>query len=213
MKSVLYVRVSTTAQRVDRQVLLSDSKFDLTLVDKISGSIPFFKRPKGKVVFEMLKSNKIDSLTVHSIDRLGRNLMDILSTIEVFNKHKVPITIKRLGLTTFENGKINPIAKLIVSLLGSIYEMERETIIERIKEGIAVSKLKGIQLGRKFGTTESIEKFLSKPKSKKISVLLDKGYSVREVSSIVDCSGNTVLKVKSYAEDQSILNGTGCSEC
>jgi len=146
----------------------------------------------------MVSKKEITHLYVHSIDRLGRNQMDILKTVEYFNKYRIPITILDLGLTTLDNeGKVNSVAQLIFSVMSSVAEMERNHILERQKEGIQIAKMRGQYLGRQPGTVESVEQFLEKPKNKKILTYLDKGtYSITEISRIVGCSINTVKKVR-----------------
>jgi DNA invertase Pin-like site-specific DNA recombinase len=89
----------------------------------------------------------------------------------------------------------NPIAKMIISILGIVSEMERNAIKERTTEGIAIAKLKGKFLGRVKGSTEDTLSFLSKPKNKKAVELLKKGYTITEVSKIVSLSYNSVSKI------------------
>jgi DNA invertase Pin-like site-specific DNA recombinase len=149
----------------------------------------------------MLKSNQITEFHTYSIDRLGRNLRDILNTIEVFSSYKVPIHIISQGLLTYDSdtGQTNPTTKLILQIMGSVAEMERNLTTERIKHSLSVKKLNGELLGRKKGSTETIDMFLNKEKSKKIVKYLNKGLSVREISSIVGCGTQLVIKVKKYS--------------
>jgi len=78
---------------------------------------------------------------VWSIDRLGRNLRDIINTIHFFNEKKVAIRFISQGLVTLdENGKENPISKMMISILGVVGEMERSQIRERQLEGIKIAK-------------------------------------------------------------------------
>lgn len=193
---VLYARVSTLSQNTARQH--HNKNYDLLIQDKCSGAIPFFDRPNGKRIEEMILNNSISSFHIHSIDRIGRNLLDILKTMDTLHKKGIPIVIDNLGLTTLVNGKVSATTQMIVSIFGTISELNRENIRERILEGVEIAKLKGKYLGRKTGSVESVDKFLLKSKSKKIKMFIDKGYSVREITSIVGCSPNTVLKVKKY---------------
>jgi len=80
--------------------------------------------------------------------------------------------------------------------MGSVSEMERNLIRERIKHSLSVKKMRGELLGRKKGSVESVEKFLSKPKTKKVRKLLEKGYSVRQISSFVGVGTQFVMKVR-----------------
>jgi len=191
---VLYSRVSTLNQNASRQH--HNKTYDLLIQDKCSGAIPFFDRPNGKRLMEMISNDSISSFHIHSIDRLGRSLLNILETMKVLHENGIPIVISDLGLTTLVDGKVSATTQMIVSLLGTISELNRENIRIRILEGVEIGKLKGKYLGRQKGSHESIDKFLLKPKSKKIKTFIDKGYSIREITSIVNCSPNTVLKVK-----------------
>jgi DNA invertase Pin-like site-specific DNA recombinase len=195
-KKVLYVRTSSVSQNNDRQKVNQDN-YDFVLEDKCSGSIPLFEREQGKKLHRLIKDGVVEQLDVTSIDRLGRNLKDILITIEYFTERQIPIHFVKQGLTTMdETGKQNPISKMMISILGVVSEMEREQIRERQREGIELGKLRGVYKGRLKGTQEDILSFLSKPKNKKVIELLNKGYKGVEVSQIVGVSQNTVCKVR-----------------
>ena len=92
-------------------------------------------------VVEFVIQGHLDELIVHQIDRLGRNLLDILKTIAFFNTKKVNIEFKKQGLRTLnEDGSENDISKMVISILGVVAEMERKMIRERQLEGIAIAK-------------------------------------------------------------------------
>lgn len=195
--NILYTRVSTDKQSHKRQLENQDD-YELVIKEKVSGSVPFFERPQTGKILELLNTGEVEQIDVHSIDRLGRNLKDILITIEKIHSYGVSIFIISQGLKTLdvETGEINPTTKLILSVMGSVSEMERNLISERIKHSLRVKKSRGELVGRKPGSRESVEKFLSKPKSKKNSDYLKKGYSYREISKIVGCGTQLVGKVK-----------------
>lgn len=195
---ILYTRVSTDKQSLNRQTE-HESDYDVVLKDKgVSGSVPFFERPNASKLLELLQAGAISQMDVHSIDRLGRNLKDILETIDKIHSFGVSIFIISQGLQTLDKGtgQINPTTKLILSVMGSVAEMERNLTRERIQHALNVKKLNGELLGRKRGSVESVNKFLSKPKNKKIAEYLKKGYSYREISKIIGCSTKTIGKVK-----------------
>ena len=193
---VLYVRVSSIGQNNDRQKI-NDSDFDYVVEDVISGSVIFGERPGGKKILKLLNDGVITGLNVWSIDRLGRNLKDILITIDIFNNKGVPIIFINQGLRTLnEDGTDNNVGKLIISILGSVAEMERNQIRERQLEGIALAKARKVYKGRANGTKEDVLTFLSKPKNKKALDLLKKGYKNIEVSRIVGVHTNTITKIK-----------------
>ena len=192
---VLYVRTSSFEQRSDRQ--LNNSKdYDLVIEDKCSGAIPFFERDGGKKIEKLISKNEIKSLFVHQIDRLGRNLLDILNTINVFNKKGICVNITQQGLKTLnEDGKENPIAKMTISILGVVAEMERNLIKERQMEGIVIAKAKGVYKGRVKGSVDSNLNFLNKPRVKKALEYLKNGMKGVEVSKLTGLHQNTISKI------------------
>ncbi|CAI8245841.1 MAG: DNA-invertase hin [Polaribacter sp. SA4-10] len=193
--NILYTRTSTIEQNSDRQSV-NHKDYDLLIEDKCSGTIPFFEREGGKKIMGLFNKNNINSLTVHSIDRLGRDLLDILNTIKYFTKQKINIYFKQQGINTLDDeGKESSISKLIISILGTVAEMERKQIRERQLEGIAIAKAKGVYKGRNKGTKESTLKFLNKEKNKKAVELLNKNYKQSEVAKIVGLHPNTVFKI------------------
>lgn len=188
-----YVRVSTGNQNVARQLAKSypDEKI---YVDIISGAVPFAKRPAGEKVIEDIKINRISYLTVSSIDRLGRNLIDILSNIEMMTLYGIVLKVDNLGLESLVNGKPNSAFKLIISVMANIAEMEKDTLLERQAQGIAIAKALGKYTGREIGSVESDESFFKK--HNEVVKNLKKGTSIRDVAKICNVSPSTVQKVK-----------------
>jgi DNA invertase Pin-like site-specific DNA recombinase len=193
---VHYQRVSSVLQNTDRQKI-DESQFDLLLEDKCSGTIPFFDRPSGSKIKELCDEGVLTQVSVLQIDRLGRNMLDILNTIHYFSKKGVSIHFISQGLRTLEDdGTENPISKMMISILGVVSEMEKNMISERRNEGIKLAKLKGVYKGRKSDTKEDPLKFLNKPKNQKVVDYLKKGYRGSEISKIVGVNPNTISKVK-----------------
>ncbi|NDA63226.1 MAG: recombinase family protein [Chitinophagia bacterium] len=149
---------------------------------------------------KLVEKGALTSLGVWQIDRLGRDLRDIINTIHYFVEKKISINFISQGLTTLdENGKENPISKMMISILGIVGEMERVQIKERQLEGIKIAKLKGAYTGRKKGSKETTLDFLSKEKNKKAVDYLKKGYKVTEVAKLTELNINTVSKIKKLA--------------
>lgn len=188
-----YIRVSTGNQNTARQLAKSYPGEKL-YIDIVSGAVPFSERELGKKLLDELESNEIEYLSVSSIDRLGRNLFDILSTIEKLNEKQITLKVDNLGLESLVSGKPNSAFKLIISVMANIAEMERESILERQREGIALAKAKGIYKGREKGSVESEEDFLNK--YQEVIKSLKKGNSVRDTAKICDVSPGTVQKVR-----------------
>ena len=113
-------------------------------IDKVQGNIPFLERKEAARLFNLVTSkdykNKNITIVVDSVDRLGRNLVNTLQTIELFTSNKISLQSLKEGFETLIDGKENPIAKIVVSVMGSIAEMERNRIKERTQEGIKIAK-------------------------------------------------------------------------
>jgi DNA invertase Pin-like site-specific DNA recombinase len=200
---VLYVRVSTLDQKTDRQ-RVTEKDFDLVIEDKCSGAISFFEREGGKQIKKLVDEGLLQTLSVWQIDRLGRDLRDIMNTIHYFNQKDVCINFVSQGLTTLDHeGKENPISKMIISILGIVGEMERNQIKERQIEGIRIAKLKGAYNGRKVGSKEDVLSFLSKDKNKKAVEYIKKGFNGVEVSKLTGLHLNTITKIKKYLNTNS----------
>jgi len=194
--NILYCRVSTLDQKTDRQKV-NEKDFNYTVEDKCSGAIPFFERPGGKEIIKLMAKGNLTTLAVWSIDRLGRNLRDIINTIHFFNEKKVAIRFISQGLITLdENGKENPISKMMISILGVVGEMERSQIRERQMEGIRIAKAMGVYKGRAAGSTEDVYSFLSKPANRKALNYLKDGLKPGEVAKLTALHPNTITKIK-----------------
>jgi DNA invertase Pin-like site-specific DNA recombinase len=171
-------------------------------MDKISGSIKFFERPKANelkgIITDYYKNTPSEpfTLVVEEFSRLGRNTSDLIFTLEWMEKMEVNVIVRNLGLQSRPNGKKNPIWKMISSVMSSIYEMEAENIRERTMVGRMVYVKNGGVLGRPHNSIEDSKTFLNKPKNKKIVEYLKKGWSMREIAKQLDTSTKTILKVK-----------------
>lgn len=187
-----YIRVSTTHQNTDRQEVNTD---DVKLfTDQISGSIKFTDRPQGKKLIKAIEKKEIDHVIVHAIDRLGRNQIDVLQTIEFFKAHKCNLTIQNIGIDLFvEDQKENPIFGIITSVMSCFAEKERNDMLERQKEGIAIAKAKGVYVGRRVGSVDDQKKVLEKHSD--VVKCHEKKMSIRETASVTKKSKSTVQKV------------------
>lgn len=137
------------------------------------------------------------SLAVWSIDRLGRDLRDIINTIHFFTEKKISIHFISQGLTTIDkNGKENAISKMMIRILGVVGEMERNQIKERQREGIIIAKAKGICKGRAKGSKEDVHTFLTKERNKKALYMMKRGFKNVEISALTGLNLNTLTKIK-----------------
>jgi len=201
---VKYNRTSTLQQSGDR-FTLDKEKYDLTLFDKVSGTLPFKERPKGQEIVKLVEDGKITELVVEEFSRLGRNTGDVIRTLEFLEHHEVNVHVRNIGLQSRPNGKKNPIWKMISSVMSSLYEMELENIKERTATGRQVFVLRGGRLGRPEGTNEGDKKFLEKGKTKEIIKLINKGRTIREISKLTESSNKTIVKSKRIAKKYGLI--------
>ncbi|WP_405327708.1 recombinase family protein [Leeuwenhoekiella sp. LLG6367-2.1] len=193
-----YNRISTANQKLERQ-LAKANEGDTLYNDVISGSVPFGERPQAIKLMYAIANNEVDYITVSSIDRLGRNLLDVLNTVNYFTNNGVNLMVENLGITSLVDGKPNSTFKLIVSVMANVAEMERETMLERQKEGIAIAKAKGTYKGRVRGSVEDTKDFLAKHKT--VIKYLKQGNSIRLTAEAAKVSPATVQKVKKALTD------------
>jgi DNA invertase Pin-like site-specific DNA recombinase len=126
---VLYCRVSTLDQKTDRQKI-KEKEFKLVIEDKCSGAVPFFARPGGMEIKNLIEQQVKFSLSVLTIDRLGRDLGDIINTIHFFTQNKTAIHFISQGLSRLDTkGKENPIAKMMISINRSLQNFKSVTLL------------------------------------------------------------------------------------
>lgn len=204
-----YSRTSTVLQNSARQVetFKNHEGFHPSrlFVERIQGNIPFTERPEAVKLFDEL-TNICEPCTVvvDSIDRLGRNLIDILNTIDLFTKNKINLKSIKEGFNTLlDNGEVNPMAQLVISCMGSIAEMNRNQIKTRAMEGIKVAQALGKFQGRKIGAVQSDEKLLQRHQT--IVKKLQKGMPMRDITQITGSSSATICKVKNVMINRNMI--------
>jgi len=202
---IKYNRVSTLQQSGDR-FSIDDDTYDLVCLDKVSGSVSFKDRPKGKEVTQLVNEGKVKEFVVEEFSRLGRNTGDVIQTLEWLEENEVNVIVRNIGLQSRPNGQKNPIWKMISSVMSSLYEMELENIKERTMVGRQVYIQNGGVLGRPSGSNESEKEFLKKENSQKVIKSLKRGLTIREVSKVVGVSTRTTMKVKRTAIKHGVLN-------
>jgi len=142
-----YVRVSSLDQNPERQ--LEGMEMHHTFVDRWSGKDR--NRPKLE---EMLRFIRLgDEVYVHSMDRLARNLDDLLNLVKDILSKQCSIHFVKEKIS-FYSDETNPMGKLMLSVFGAIAEFERALIRDRQKEGIEIAKKKGKYKGRKKALTD-----------------------------------------------------------
>ncbi|GHA25559.1 transposase [Salinimicrobium marinum] len=195
MKKARYNRISSPNQKLERQ-LVRNHPDELIYNDVVSGAVPFKEREKGQDLMKAVEAGTIDFVSVTSVDRLGRNLYDVLTTLEYFTDNGVVLRVDNLGIESMVDGKPNQVFKLIVSVLGNVAEMERANLRERQLEGIAVAKSKGVYKGRERGTCMNEAEFLEKYRHVVKETKNHPDLSIRKLAKITSVSVGTVQRVK-----------------
>lgn len=195
-----YIRVSSATQNNIRQ-LAKQHPDEKLFIDIVSGSVSFNHREQGLALITAIEAQEIDYVTVHSVDRLGRNAEHILTVLNYLNAKGVNLKIENLGLESMVDGKPNQVFKLIVSVLGNVAEMERESIRERQREGIAIAKANKLYKGRVKGTVETPQQKLDKHKDV-VKYLKSGKLSLREITKQCEVSLSTVQRVKKILDDK-----------
>lgn len=202
MGKVKYIRVSSEDQNTDRQKR-NAGEFTEVYIDKVSGTIQFSERKEAKKLLRDIGTGLVSEVHVSSIDRLGRNILDILTVIELFHSKSVSLFVENIGMYSIIDNKINPAFKMIVSVLGNVAEMERDYLRERQKQGIDIAKAKGTYKGRLYGTGMTNEQLPDKYKIV-IKELTENKQSLRRAALLCGCSLGTAQKIKRIIQRENV---------
>jgi DNA invertase Pin-like site-specific DNA recombinase len=197
-----YLRTSHYLQNIGTQTDKIEEGWKVYKDEGVSGRLNFEERPSAKRLLEDIRKKKIDRVIVLRLDRLGRSCNNLLQTINTISiENKVPITSLNEGITTLnDNGETTPMTGLLVNLLSSLSEFFYHQNREKILSGIERARVLGKYTGKKKGSVQTPEKYLSKPTNKKIVEMLDKGVGIRSISRVLEVSPNTIYKVKKTRE-------------
>ena len=136
---------------------------------------------------------------VSEISRIGRRVVDVLNFVELLHEKGIALYIQKFNLLTMENGKENPVAKMLLQMLSIGAEMENNHRKIRQIEGIKLAQMKNTYTGRKRGARTSPSRLILKYRN--VADLLDKSeLSVRRIAGITGHSINTVRKIKQLKE-------------
>ncbi len=136
-----YTRVSSFDQNPERQP--EQIALDRVFTDKASGKD--MKRPELDRLLTFVREG--DTIVVHAMDRLARNLDDLRRLVQTLTKRGVAVQFLKANMTF--TGDDTPMANLMISVMGAFAEFERALIRERQREGIALAKQRGVYTGRK----------------------------------------------------------------
>lgn len=194
---VKYLRVSTTKQDIARQDMQLDKlgiKFDKEYIDKMTGKTK--ERPQlNKMIFE---TSEGDTVYCESISRLGRSLKDLIDIIEQLVQKGVRVVIVKEGIDTSSSTY-----KLLLAVFGGVAEMERETIQERVIQGVEKCKATGeTKTGRWFGREEKKADDLPRDFKKYYDKMVKKEISKVEMAKLLGCGRATLYRwIKLYEEN------------
>ena len=204
----ILARVSTQGQDYERQVVeLTDYcqrmnwKVVKAFANKVSGASKLADREEISALVEYVKEHRLNRVVCLEISRLGRNTLEALKVINYLNENGVSLHIKNYNLNTLNpDGKVNPVASLICTILLEIASMERLTIKERMASGrdlyIAKCRREGNKMGRPSTYRKSDDAY--KDQYQKEISLLRKGISLRNVQKITGTSIGTLQRLKRF---------------
>ena len=200
--AVIYARVSTNGQDYERQ--LNDlreyaSRMGYVVVkvfaEKISGAKKVAEREALTELLSFVEANRIDKVLVYECSRLSRRVADFINIVDRLNDLHISLYIHQNGLETLQaDGKVNPIAQLVIGMLAQFNSMERSLIRSRMESGYNNFRANGDVVGRKVGYRKSAEAMRDEYKEE--IRLLRKGLSLRNVQRITSISINTLRKIK-----------------
>lgn len=161
--NIAYVRVSSLDQNESRQVeALEKYNIDRWYIEKVSGKDT--NRPKLKEMLDYVREG--DTVYIHDFSRLARSTKDLLDIVELLKEKKVNLVCNKENLDSN-----TPSGKLMLTMIGAIYEFERQNTLERQKEGIIIAKREGKFKGRQVKAIDekNFEKYYEEYKTRNIT--------------------------------------------
>ncbi|WP_410481722.1 recombinase family protein [Pseudomonas plecoglossicida] len=182
-RTFLYARVSTSDQTTDNQIQEVKARgFDVApyrvITETVSGSVPASERKEFRNLMTRMEPG--DILLVTKLDRLGRNAMDVRTTVEQLAERTIKVHCLALGGVDLTS----PAGKMTMSVIAAVAEFERDLLIERTNSGLERAKMQGKKLGRPAAT--SAEQILS---------LKSQGLSQSAAAKMLDVSLSTVKRL------------------
>jgi len=185
-----YCRVSTAEQTTDNQVQeIAAAGFKVTpqrtIVETVSGSVATSERPGFGLLLNKLEEG--DVLVVTKLDRLGRNAMDVRTTVEALAGMGVRVNCLALGNMDLTS----PAGKMTMGVINAVAEFERDLLIERTQAGLSRAKAEGKVLGRRPSLDED--------QARNVLSRLDAGEAIASVAREFDTSRQTIMRVRDAA--------------
>ena len=210
IRAAIYARVSSTGERqsTERQVIdLTDyaNKNTMTICktfeEHISGAKKNHERPVLQECLVYCVEENIDVLLLSELSRLGRNVDEVLANIRFAKENRLNVYFQKEGISIYgSDGKENPYLTIMIAVLGTCAQMERENIHYRLQSGRKVYVDKNLAatgksgLGRKEGYRKSVE--TKKEEYKEALKLLRAGYPIRKVAKLTSVSESTIKRLK-----------------
>ena len=210
IRATIYARVSSTGDRqsTERQVIdLTDyanrnaMTICKTFEEHISGAKKNHERPILQECLTFCIDEGVDVLLLSELSRLGRNVDEVLANIRFAKENRLNIYFQKEGISIYgSDGKENPYLTIMIAVLGTCAQMERENIHYRLQSGRKVYVDKNIAttgksgLGRKVGYRKPAD--AKKEEYKEALKLLRAGYPIRKVAKLTDVSESTVKRLK-----------------
>ncbi|KFX60586.1 resolvase [Burkholderia sp. K24] len=194
-RTFIYARVSTSDQTTENQLreiqaagfaIEEDKRKQRIVTECISGSVAADQRPGFSKLIDRLESG--DVLIVTKLDRLGRNAMDVQSTVRRLDGMGVRVHCLALGGVDLTSAA----GKMTMGVLTAVAEFERDLLIERTQSGLARAKAEGKTLGRKPA--------LSQEQQDEARQKLAQGVSVSELARIYKTTRQTIMRVRASGE-------------
>ena len=203
-KIVIFARVSTNVQDYERQVneltiLAQRNAWSVEAVfcEKVSGAKKNAEREELSRMVNYVQAHKIDKVAVMELSRLGRDTLQVLEVIELFNRLGISLYIQNYGIETLTaDGEVNPMSQFLITILAEVARMERKTIRERVESGYKNYRAQGGKVGRKEGYRKSEADM--REQYAEVIRLLRKGISLRNISKITGTSVNTIRKCQTF---------------
>lgn len=202
--SIIYARVSSVGDRQNTERQISDltsyaayQKLQVLQIfeEKISGAKKNVERPVLLQAIDYCKQNNVSILLVSELSRLGRNAFEVLATVKDLIDSGINLYMQKEQLTLLDaEGKPTLFAPVMLAVLSTCAELERENIKFRLNSGRKLYVERGGKLGRKVGSVKSLEQ--KREQYKDIISYLKRGYSIRNVAKLTGKGISTVQRIK-----------------
>ncbi len=213
--AVIYARVSSTGDRQSTERQVQDLNeyaeyrgLDLVRVfeEHISGAKRNEERPVLTDAVEFCLENRVGTLLVSELSRLGRNAFEVLSTVKTLADNGVNLYLQKEQLSLLDDeGKTSLFFPIVIATLSTCAQLERENIQFRLSSGREQYKKRGGKLGRPIGTVKSKEKM--REEYRDVIAFMKKGYSIRDVARLTGRGVSTVQRVKSVLLREVTIDG------